>query len=68
MTYAIGRPMIYSDMPAVRGIARQAAADNNRFEAIVLGVVNSDAFRKRAPAVPLPATLTTQASNLTTVH
>jgi hypothetical protein len=67
MTYAIGRPMIYSDMPAVRSIARQAAADNDRFEAIVLGVVNSDAFRKRAPA-PLPATLTTQASNLTTVH
>ena len=68
MTYAIGRPMIYSDMPTVRAIAREAAADNNRFEAIVLGVVNSDAFRKRAPAAPLPATLTTQASNLTAVH
>ena len=65
MTYAIGRPMIYSDMPAVRSIARAAAADNDRFEAIVLGVVNSDAFRKRAPAAPLPASLTTQASNLT---
>jgi len=65
MTYAIGRPMIYSDMPAVRSIAREAAADNNRFEAIVLGVVNSDAFRKRAPAAPLPTSLTTQASNLT---
>ncbi len=52
MTYAIGRPMIYSDMPSVRAIARQAAADNNRFEAIVLGVVDSDAFRKRAPATP----------------
>ncbi len=65
MTYAIGRPMIYSDMPAVRSIAREAAADNDRFEAIVLGVVNSDAFRKRAPAAPLPTSLTTQASNLT---
>jgi Protein of unknown function (DUF1592)/Protein of unknown function (DUF1588)/Protein of unknown function (DUF1595)/Protein of unknown function (DUF1585) len=68
MTYAIGRPMIYSDMPAVRSIARGAAADNNRFEAIVLGVVNSDAFRKRAPAAPLPTSLTTQASNLNSAH
>ncbi|MGC1457894.1 MAG: DUF1592 domain-containing protein [Steroidobacteraceae bacterium] len=68
MTYAVGRPMIYSDMPSVRAIARDAAADGGRFESIVLGVVNSDAFRKRAPATPLPATLTTQASNLTSVH
>jgi hypothetical protein len=65
MTYAIGRPMIYSDMPAVRSIAHEAAADNDRFEAIVLGVVSSDAFRERAPAGPLPTSLTTQASNLT---
>ena len=64
MTYAIGRPMIYSDMPSVRAIAREAAANGNRFESIVLGVVNSDAFRKRAPAAPLPGTMTTQASNL----
>ena len=68
MTYAIGRPMVYSDMPAVRSIARAAAADNDRFEAIVLGVVNSDAFRKRAPATPLPTSLTTQASNLSSAH
>jgi hypothetical protein len=68
MTYAIGRPMIYSDMPTVRAIVREAAAHGDRFETIVLGVVNSDAFRKRAPAAPLPATLTTQASNLVTVH
>ena len=68
MTYAIGRPMVYSDMPAVRSIARAAAADNDRFEAIVLGVVNSDAFRKRAPVTPLPTSLTTQASNLSSAH
>jgi hypothetical protein len=60
--------MIFSDMPAVRTVAREAAADNDRFEAIVLGVVNSDAFRKRAPAAPLPTSLTTQASNLTSAH
>jgi mono/diheme cytochrome c family protein len=66
MTYAIGRPVDYGDMPSVRQIVRDAARDNYRFEAIVLGVVQSDAFRKRAPAVPLPTSLTTQAANLTT--
>jgi hypothetical protein len=68
MAYAIGRPMTYTDMPSVRGIAREAAANNDRFESIVLGVVNSDAFRKRAPAAPVPGSLTTQASNLTSAH
>jgi hypothetical protein len=65
MTYAVGRPVEYYDMPSVRQIVRAAAKDNYRFESIVLGVVQSDAFRKRAPAAPLPASLTTQAANLT---
>ena len=64
MEYGVGRPLDYGDMPAVRHIVHTAAADNYRFESIVLGVVQSDAFRKRAPAAPLPATLTTQAANL----
>jgi hypothetical protein len=68
MTYAVGRPMEFTDMPSVRHITHEAAKDNYRFEAIVLGVVQSDAFRKRAPAAPLPATLTTQANNLSPAH
>jgi hypothetical protein len=47
MTYALGRSLDYRDMPTVRRIVRQAAADDYRFKAIVLGVVSSDAFRKR---------------------
>ncbi len=47
MTYALGRSLDYRDMPTVRRIVRQAAADDYRFKSIVLGVVNSDAFRKR---------------------
>jgi hypothetical protein len=47
MTYALGRSLDYRDMPTVRRIVRQAAADNYRFKAIVLGVVSSDAFKKR---------------------
>jgi hypothetical protein len=47
MTYALGRSLDYHDMPAVRRIVRNAAADNYRFKSIVLGVIASDAFRKR---------------------
>jgi len=46
-TYALGRSTDYRDMPTVRGIVRRAATDNYRFESIVLGIVSSDAFRKR---------------------
>jgi hypothetical protein len=47
LTYALGRSLDYHDMPAVRRIVRQAAADDYRFRSIVLGVISSDAFRKR---------------------
>ncbi len=67
MTYAVGRPMdlLRHAEPCAASCARLRPS-NYRFESIVLGVVNSDAFRKRAPAAPLPTSLTTQASNLTT--
>ena len=47
MTYALGRSLDYRDMPTIRRIVRESAADNYRFRSIVLGVVSSDAFRKR---------------------
>src|SRR5678816_4749426 len=47
MTYALGRSLDYHDMPTVRRIVREAKADNYRFKSIVMGVVSSDAFRKR---------------------
>ena len=47
MTYALGRSLDYHDMPTVRRIVREAAKDDYRFKSIVLGVVSSDAFRKR---------------------
>jgi hypothetical protein len=48
MTYALGRGVEYYDMPTVRAIARGAAKDNYRFSSIILGIVESDAFRMRA--------------------
>jgi hypothetical protein len=52
MMYAVGRHIDHRDMPAVRRIVRDAKADNYTFESIVLGVVQSDAFRRRAPPAP----------------
>jgi len=48
LTYALGRGIEYYDMPTIRGIVRQAAADDYRFSSLVLGVVRSEAFRTRA--------------------
>ncbi|MEO6338415.1 MAG: DUF1592 domain-containing protein, partial [Caulobacteraceae bacterium] len=61
MTYAVGRHVEARDMPAVRRIARDAAAKNYTFESLVLGVVKSDAFRKRAPPLG-PPLITAQAA------
>jgi hypothetical protein len=45
LTYALGRGVEYRDMPLVRTIARDAAAQQNRFSALVLGVVKSRPFQ-----------------------
>jgi len=47
MTYALGRGLEYYDMPVVRGIARSAATNNNRFSSIVIGIVESTPFRMK---------------------
>src|SRR6187200_778982 len=47
MVYALGRGLTANDMPVVRGILREAEADDYRFEPIVLGIVESPAFRLR---------------------
>ncbi len=58
MIFALGRTVEYHDMPAVRAIVRDAARDNYRFESIVLGIVQSDAFQMRQ--VPEPPATTAQ--------
>jgi len=50
MTYALGRPLDYRDMPVLRQIVRDAAADNYRFATIVSRIAASDAFRRRDSA------------------
>ncbi len=50
MTYAVGRGMEHTDMPTIRAIAGAVAKDDDRFSAIVLGVVRSPQFQTRRKA------------------
>jgi mono/diheme cytochrome c family protein len=45
MMYAVGRELGSSDMPQVRAVVRQAAAEDYRLSALVSGIVTSEAFR-----------------------
>jgi hypothetical protein len=57
VSYGLGRVLQASDMPAVRSVARYAAARDNHFSAFVIGVVKSAPFQMRkAEAVESPLT------------
>ena len=47
LTYALGRGLEATDMPAVRRILRDAASDDHRFASLVQGVVASLPFQMR---------------------
>jgi mono/diheme cytochrome c family protein len=63
MIYALGRGTEYYDMPLIRSIVRDADRNNDRFSALVLGVVKSEPFQMNqriqtggnAPGNPLRA-------------
>ena len=47
LAYGLGRVVDNTDMPVVRAIRREAARNNNRFSAYVLGIVKSAPFQMR---------------------
>jgi hypothetical protein len=47
LTYALGRGLEASDMPAIRKIKREAEANNYRFGALIHGIVTSTPFTMR---------------------
>jgi mono/diheme cytochrome c family protein len=63
LTYGLGRGLTYLDAPTIRAIKRDAKAHDNRFSALILGVVRSTPFqmRRSLPAEGTSAT-STQAS------
>jgi mono/diheme cytochrome c family protein len=51
-TYGMGRGVEYQDMPMLRSIVRDAAPDNYKFSALVLGIVKSPAFQMNMKPEP----------------
>ena len=49
MMYGINRQLEYFDMPQVRAIVRGTAKDNYKLSSLILGIVDSDAFRRQGP-------------------
>ena len=47
MAYALGRRVEYFDMPTVRKIVADAAEDDYRMSALIMGIIMSDAFRMK---------------------
>jgi len=56
LMYAVNRRLEYFDMPQVRAIVREAAKENYKLSSIILGIVNSDAFRKQGSGTDAIAT------------
>ncbi len=53
LIYALGRGLEPSDMPVVRGIVRDAAANDYRFLSIIQGIVGSRPFQNRTKLAPV---------------
>jgi mono/diheme cytochrome c family protein len=56
MTYALGRPVEYTDMPTVRAIVKDSGKNGYRFSNMVVGVVKSAAFQKKMKKAQTTAT------------
>jgi hypothetical protein len=52
LTYALGRRLEPTDMPAVRSIVRNAARQGYRFSSFILGIVDSAAFQTTSAGAP----------------
>ena len=50
MTYALGRGVDVSEMPALRRIIRDSADDDHRWSSVILGIVSSQPFQMRRVA------------------
>jgi mono/diheme cytochrome c family protein len=66
LMYAINRDIAYYDMPQIRKIVRSAKPANYTLASLVLGIVNSDAFRKQGVAAKAaPKAVAKVAANVT---
>jgi Protein of unknown function (DUF1588)/Protein of unknown function (DUF1585) len=57
MIYGVGRPIEWQDMPTIRAIVREGAADDYRFATLITAIVKSAPFRmQQIPAGNSPDT------------
>jgi hypothetical protein len=61
LTYALGRELDHNDMPVVRQIVRDTAADDYRFSSLVLAIVESRPFTMRQAPGAAGSTIVTAA-------
>jgi len=61
LIYALGRGLEPVDMPVVRSVVKNAAAQNYAMQSIVLGIVRSVPFQMRTALRPAAAPVTTSA-------
>ncbi|MBI4464008.1 MAG: DUF1592 domain-containing protein [Acidobacteria bacterium] len=52
LTYALGRGVEYYDAPAIRKIVREAAPNDYRWSALIMGIVKSTPFQMRRSLEP----------------
>ena len=52
LIYALGRGVEHYDAPAIRGILREAAANDYRWSSLISGVVKSTPFQMRRSGEP----------------
>ncbi len=62
MTYAVGRPIEWQDMPTIRAIVEAGARDNYRFATLLDGIVRSAPFRMQRIPVDTKTPDTRQAA------
>ena len=55
LVYALGRGLEFYDLPVARDIARQAAKQNFKFSAVVIGIAKSTPFQMKKVPAPQPA-------------
>jgi mono/diheme cytochrome c family protein len=51
LTYALGRGVEHEDMPTVRAIVNESAADNHKFSSVVMAIVKSAPFQSSVKLV-----------------
>ena len=54
LIYALGRGLDYRDMPAVRGIVREASQNNYKVSSLIIGIVRSTPFQMRTAVESKP--------------